>query len=86
MKHQRRARIWAGCCVVAIAVFGWYASQTVRPDCTFGYTAFSGRDGQPRAENGETVTWEDLEERIYQDMVASGRCEPPAARWRQWVS
>lgn len=73
-------------CSVAIIAFGWYAAQTVRPpDCDVVFSAFSDADGQPLPENGEEVTLDELGERAYQDMVASGRCEPPAARWRHWL-
>jgi hypothetical protein len=87
VKHKRRARIQLACCVVAVVAFGWYAGQTVRPpDCEVAFSAFTDGDGQPLPENGEEVTWDELDERAYQDMVASGRCERAAARWRHWVS
>ncbi|MFD7439711.1 hypothetical protein [Streptomyces sp. NPDC059861] len=87
MKRKRRVRMLLACCVVAVAAFGWYASTAVRPpDCEVAFSAFADGDGQPLPENGEEVTWDELTERAYQDMVSSGRCEPPAARWRHWVS
>ncbi|WP_406055131.1 hypothetical protein OG462_05930 [Streptomyces sp. NBC_01077] len=86
MKPSHRARILPACCLVTLAAFGWYATQSVRPpDCEVSFSAFTGGDGQPLSENGEAVTWDELEEGAYQDMVASGRCEPPVARWRSWL-
>lgn len=55
------------------------------PDCEVTVAAFAGADGRPLSENGEEVTWEELDERAYQDLVDSGRCEPPSARWRHWL-
>ncbi|MFF9013554.1 hypothetical protein ACF09C_11400 [Streptomyces sp. NPDC014870] len=86
MKRNHRARILLACSVVAIFAFGWYATQTVRPpDCDVTFSAITDADGQPLSESGEQVTWDELGERVYQDMVASGRCDPPAARWRHWL-
>ncbi|MCX4986290.1 hypothetical protein [Streptomyces sp. NBC_00572] len=86
MKPRPLARILSACCVLAVAAFGWYATQSVRPpDCEVTVAAFAGADGQPLSENGEAVTWEELDERAYQDLVDSGRCEPPSARWHHWL-
>ncbi|WP_338677631.1 hypothetical protein V1460_35155 [Streptomyces sp. SCSIO 30461] len=86
MKHSPRALMLPACSVAAIIAFGWYAAQTVRPpDCAVAVSAFTDADGQPLSGNGEKVTWDELAERAYQDMVASGRCDPPAARWRHWL-
>jgi hypothetical protein len=85
--NNHRGRILLACFVVAVVAFGWYAIQTVRPpDCEVAVSAFADGDGQPLPEGGEEVTWGELDERAYQDLVASGRCEPPAARWRHWLS
>ncbi|WP_137992028.1 hypothetical protein [Streptomyces vilmorinianum] len=86
MKHSRPARILLACCVVALASFGWYGTQTVRPpDCKVAVSAFTDADGRPLPVNGEEVTWDELSERAYRDMVASGRCEPPTTRWHHWL-
>ncbi|WP_328946496.1 hypothetical protein OG259_38595 [Streptomyces sp. NBC_00250] len=86
MKPRPLARILPACCVLAVAAFGWYATRSVRPpDCEVTVAAFAGADGRPLSENGEEVTWEELDERAYQDLVDSGRCEPPSARWRHWL-
>ncbi|MFJ8691989.1 hypothetical protein [Streptomyces roseolilacinus] len=84
MRLDRRARILPACCIVV--AFGWYATQTVRPpDCTVTYSAFTDGGGHPLSGNGEEAAWDELDERAYQDMVASGQCGPPAARWRHWL-
>lgn len=83
---RHRARILPVVCVLALVVFGWYATRSVRPpECDVSFSAFTGSDGQPLPVDGEPVTWDELSERAYQDLVASGRCEPPSARWHHWI-
>ncbi|WP_406134232.1 hypothetical protein [Streptomyces zaomyceticus] len=83
---RHRSRILPACFLVALVAFGWYATQSVRPaDCEVSFSAFTGSDGQPLPENGEEVTWDELDERAYQDLVASGRYGPPTARWHRWL-
>ncbi|MFC5802299.1 hypothetical protein [Streptomyces formicae] len=85
MRPSRRARILLLCCLTV--ALGWYGTETVRPpDCDVSVAAFTDGNGQPLPEDGEEVTWDELEERAYQEKVAAGHCEPPAARWRHWLS
>ncbi|WP_306329881.1 hypothetical protein [Streptomyces venezuelae] len=86
MKPSQRARLLSVACLVALVAFGWYATRSVRPpDCKVAVGAFTTADGQPIGDGGARVTWEELGESAYQDMVAAGTCEPPAARWRHWL-
>ncbi|MEU2263514.1 hypothetical protein ABZ557_25285 [Streptomyces sp. NPDC019645] len=84
MRPGRRTRtLLLSCLVIAL---GWYGTETVRPpDCDVSFGAFTDANAQPLPENGKAVTWEELDERAYQQEVAAGRCEPPAARWRHWL-
>ncbi len=76
------------CAVVLLTAFGWYATRTVRPyDCHVTVAAFADSDGQPFPDsNGRPQTWHELDERAYQEAVDAGRCDPPTARWRQWLT
>ncbi|MFJ8294746.1 hypothetical protein ACIQ9R_02620 [Streptomyces sp. NPDC094447] len=86
MNPRHRARALSVFCVLALVAFGWYATRSVHPpDCKVAVSAFTGSDGQPIGEDGEPTTWDELSEAAYRDLVASGRCEPPAARWRHWL-
>jgi hypothetical protein len=83
---SRRARVLLTCFVVAAVACGWYATRTVRPpDCEVAFSAFTGDDGRPLDQDGKEVTWAELDERAYRELVASGQCEPSAARWRHWL-
>ncbi|MEU3446537.1 hypothetical protein AB0H29_04825 [Streptomyces thermolilacinus] len=87
MELSQRPRIpLAWWCVAALVAFAWHAGQTVRPPgCEVTVVAFADASGEPLPVDGMDVTWEDLDEQAYQDMVASGRCAPPAPRWRHWL-
>lgn len=76
------------CAVVAAATLGRYATESVRPHC--GVVVLSGRytalgalnspDGNRNRADSE------LTDRAYRQAVASGRCDPPHARWHAWLS
>lgn len=72
------------CAVVAAATVGWYATESVRPRCSYavitsGYTGLSERN---RSEDKEL---KELADRAYQQAIAAGRCDPPRARWHEWL-
>jgi hypothetical protein len=76
------------CAVAALTVviLGWYATQTVRPDCTYAISKVTDGRGHNLADgNGRVWSDKELADRGYQQAVDSGRCDPPRARWRQWL-
>ncbi|MFD5411327.1 hypothetical protein [Streptomyces nojiriensis] len=76
------------CAVVALAavVLGWYATRTVRPDCTYAISALTDGNGHNMPdENGRVWSYEELADRGYRQAVESGRCAPPRARWQTWI-
>ncbi|MFF9126595.1 hypothetical protein ACF09J_25470 [Streptomyces sp. NPDC014889] len=76
------------CMVAALAVvfLGWYAGQTVRPDCVVGISKLTDGNGSTLPDvNGQVWSDEELADRAYKQAVDSGRCDPPRARWKQWL-
>ncbi|MFB7513892.1 hypothetical protein [Streptomyces sp. NPDC056144] len=71
-----RRLLLVACAVTALVAgsVGWYAGETVRPDCSYAVTTFG-----PPAQQDEAV------ERGYYAAVGAGDCEPPHARWRFWL-
>jgi hypothetical protein len=84
--NPRRPLVVA-CAVVVLGtvVLAWYATQTVRPDCVVAISRITGGGRTLPDASGHVPTASELFERAYRDALASGRCEPPAARWRQWI-
>lgn len=76
------------CTVAALTVvtLGWFGAQTVRPDCVVAISRLADSNGQARPDaDGRVWTETELVDRAYQQAVDSGRCEPPRARWEQWI-
>lgn len=74
--------------VIALAVvtLSWYAARTVRPDCIVAISKVTDGNGHNLADvNGRVWTDKELADRAYQQAVDSGRCDPPSARWKQWL-
>jgi hypothetical protein len=72
--------------VVLLAGAGWFALQTARPECDAPIAFYADSKGDPLPDaNGRRWTIEELTERAYREKVAEGACEPPSARWRQWL-
>ncbi|MEV1062353.1 hypothetical protein [Streptomyces sp. NPDC050263] len=83
----RRLLVIAGTVVALAAVtLGRYAAQTVRPDCVVGVSRLTDGSGRTLPDSDARV-WSDTElaDRAYRLAVDSGRCDPPRARWRQWL-
>ncbi|MFE9799618.1 hypothetical protein ACFYP6_12165 [Streptomyces goshikiensis] len=83
----RRALVIA-CAVVSLAtaILGWYAAQTVRPDCVFAISKLTDGKGHNLPDaNGRVWSDKELADIAYQQAVDSGHCEPPRARWKQWL-
>ncbi|MCX5554765.1 hypothetical protein [Streptomyces sp. NBC_00038] len=76
------------CTVVALATatLGWYATRTVRPDCVVAISKVTDGNGHNLPDvNGRVRSDKELADRAYQQAVDSGRCDPPRARWKQWI-
>ncbi|KUN49699.1 hypothetical protein AQJ43_35900 [Streptomyces avermitilis] len=76
------------CTVVALvtAPLSWYAAHTVRPDCVVAISKVTDGNGHHLPDvNGRVWSDNELADRAYQQAVDSGRCDPPHARWRQWL-
>jgi hypothetical protein len=86
--RQINGRILALCCAAAcLASAGWFATQTVRPECDVPISFFADSNGDPMPDaNGKRWTVHELNERAYWEKVREGACEPPSARWRQWFN
>ncbi|MEU5219015.1 hypothetical protein AB0G79_22840 [Streptomyces sp. NPDC020807] len=70
-----RRLLLVACAVTALVAgsVGWYAGQTVSPECTFATSSLgSGEDREAAVE------------RAYHAAVGAGDCAPPHARWRFW--
>jgi len=73
------------CVIAAAATLAWYSTQTVRPSCdvvvfTGLYSPLHSPDSSERARADK-----ELAERSYQEAIAAGRCDPPHARWHEWI-
>ncbi|MEU0786494.1 hypothetical protein ABZ341_33570 [Streptomyces sp. NPDC006173] len=76
------------CTVAALAAvpLGWFGAQTVRPDCVVAISGLADSNGHARPDaDGRAWTETELVDRAYQQAVEQGRCEPPRARWEQWL-
>ncbi|WP_064511381.1 hypothetical protein [Streptomyces graminilatus] len=76
------------CVVVALVTtaLGWYAAQTVRPDCVVSISKLTDGNGPDLSDvNGRVWSDKDLAAHAYQQSLDSGRCDPPRARWKQWL-
>lgn len=76
------------CTVVALStvMLGRYAAQPVRPDCTVAISGITDGNGHTLPDaNGRVWSYEELTDRAYQQAVGAGRCDPPRARWKQWL-
>lgn len=76
------------CTVVALATasLGWYAAQSVRPDCVVAISKVADGNGRNLPDvYGRVWSDKELADRAYQQAVDSGRCDPPRARWKQWL-
>ncbi|MFI8389082.1 hypothetical protein [Streptomyces sp. NPDC085540] len=83
--RQLRAAFGAFIGLAAVA-FGWYATQSVRPDCTYAISRITDGNGHDMPDaNGRAWPDEELVERGYWQAVESGRCDPPRARWQMWT-
>ncbi|MFJ9523177.1 hypothetical protein ACIRPK_33655 [Kitasatospora sp. NPDC101801] len=65
-------------CAAVLAVAGWYAVQTVHPDCTYGMITMGDAQGRVRTDEEQSAD-------AYQQAIASGWCEAPHARWHDWL-
>ncbi|KQV08742.1 MULTISPECIES: hypothetical protein [unclassified Kitasatospora] len=73
-------------CAAILAVTGWYALQTVHPDCTYGMITMGDEHGNPLPDaQGKVQTPEEQSADAYQQAIASGQCEAPHARWHDWL-
>ncbi|MFA7767956.1 hypothetical protein ACGFNX_12240 [Streptomyces sp. NPDC048723] len=71
--------------LTAVAL-GWYATQTVRPDCTYAISKVTDGNGRSVPDaNGRVWSHKELVDRGYRQAVDSGRCDPPRARWQMWI-
>ncbi|MGW7045392.1 hypothetical protein ACWGDT_22350 [Streptomyces avermitilis] len=71
---------------LATATLGWYAAQTVRPDCVVAVSGVTDGSGHNLPDvNGRVWSDEELADRAYRQAIDSGRCDPPRARWKQWL-
>jgi hypothetical protein len=71
---------------LAAALLGRYAAHTVRPDCLVAVSTLTDGDGRPLPDaNGRVWSSRELANRAYRQAVGSGRCDPPRARWKQWL-
>ncbi|MYS24847.1 hypothetical protein GA0115240_17049 [Streptomyces sp. DvalAA-14] len=81
----RRRLLVASMCAIAVATtLGWYAMEPVRPPCSYavmthGYTGLSERSWSEYRELTEQA------DRGYRQAIAAGRCDPPHARWHEWL-
>ena len=85
---SRRQLLVIACAVVALfaVILGWYAARTVRPDCVVGISKLTDGSGHTLPDaNGRVRSDAELADRAYQQAVDSGRCDPPHARWKQWL-
>ncbi|MFC9846352.1 hypothetical protein ACFWFF_25655 [Streptomyces sp. NPDC060223] len=76
------------CAAVALgtATLGWYAAQTVRPDCIVAFSRLTDGHGHDLPDaNGRVLSDKERADLAYQQAVDSGRCYPPRARWRHWL-
>lgn len=71
---------------LALLILGWYATRTVAPDCVGGVARLTDGSGRTLPDAGGRV-WsaEELADLAYREAVASGRCDPPRARWKHWL-
>ncbi|MFF4447774.1 hypothetical protein [Streptomyces sp. NPDC001502] len=83
-----RQLLRVACAVIGltVAALGWYATQTVRPDCVYALSKLTDGNGHgvPDA-NGRVWSHKELVDRGYRQAVDSGRCDPPRTRWRMWI-
>ncbi len=85
--NPRRLLVIA-CAVAALAVaaLSWYATQTVRSDCVVAISKLTDGDGNTLPDaDGRVWSDKELVDRAYEQAVDSGRCDPPRARWKQWL-
>ncbi|MET9895126.1 hypothetical protein ABZZ47_33925 [Streptomyces sp. NPDC006465] len=83
-----RQLLFVACAVAALAVviLGWYAAQTVRPDCVVGISKLTDGNGHTLPDvDGRVWSDKELADRAYKQAVGSGRCSPPRPRWEQWL-
>jgi len=58
----------------------------VRADCLVAFSAITDGKGNTLPDaNGRVWSDKELAERAYQQAVDSGLCDPPSARWKQWL-
>ncbi|MEV8320543.1 hypothetical protein AB0Q95_40985 [Streptomyces sp. NPDC059900] len=77
-----RRLLVVGCTVVVVLAavpVGWYATQSVGPECVVGISKITD------AEGGRVGSDKELIDRAYQQAIDSGHCDPPRARWKQWL-
>lgn len=80
----RRLALLAGAAtIVATGTLGWYATQSVHPPCLVFTGQYTPLNAPPRDET--TAASKELVARAYRKAVDSGRCDPPHARWHEWL-
>lgn len=88
-QRVKRARLLVlGVCAFAVPAGGlaWYGAQTVRTDCLVAYSKVTGRGGGSLpGTDGRVVSDEELIDRAYRQALETGQCDPPRARWKQWL-